>query len=244
MRYGILGDIHANPSALDAVLSSLASEGVDRLFSVGDIVGYGAAPSECVSRILEAGATAVAGNHDLAAVDRIPVEGFHPIAREAILWTRRSLDARSAEYLSRLPLLVEEGPVTVAHGSIDRPEAFDYIQSAPDAQASLERLQTRIGFVGHSHVPVSYLCREGDPVRLWYTFDPEISLSGCSKALVNVGSIGQPRDGDPRAAYALYDDVADKVWIRRVPYDVEGEVERILRAGLPSVLGERLRLGT
>ncbi|HET6204046.1 MAG TPA: metallophosphoesterase family protein [Planctomycetota bacterium] len=243
MRYGILGDIHANSSALEAVLASIAREGVDRFVSVGDIAGYGADPVGCVERVIELGALTVAGNHDLAVIGRLPLEYFNPLAKEAILWTRSALSAQHGAFFGGLPLLAEEGPITVAHGSIARPEAFEYIQTAGDAQASLERLRTRVGFVGHSHVPVSFLYRDGAPLRVWYTFDQEVSLRGYSRALVNVGSIGQPRDGDPRAAYAIYDDAADAVWIRRVPYDVDREDERIRRSGLPGALADRLRLG-
>jgi diadenosine tetraphosphatase ApaH/serine/threonine PP2A family protein phosphatase len=243
VRYGILGDIHANPSALDAVLAALARDGVDRYVSVGDLVGYGADPSSVVDRVVELDALTVAGNHDLAALDRLSLDYFNPYAREAILWTRTAIEERHRSFLGSLPLLREDGPITVAHGSIDRPELFDYIQTAVDARASLDKLRTRVGFVGHSHVPVAFLGKEGEGERLWYTFDAEISLRGYSRALVNVGSIGQPRDGDPRAAYAVYDVEADTVWIRRVPYAVEREAERILQAGLPRALGERLRIG-
>ena len=243
MRYGILGDVHANPSALDSVLAALARDGVDRYVSVGDLVGYGADPGACVERVAELGAVVVAGNHDLAALDRMDLNYFNPYAREAILWTRTALGSGHREFLSSLPLVREDGPITVVHGSLDRPELFDYIQTAVDARSSLEKMKTRVCFVGHSHVPVSFLRKDEEPERLWYTFDPEVSLRGYSRALVNVGSIGQPRDGDARAAYAVYDVEADKVSIRRVEYDFEREAERIVRAGLPRALGERLRLG-
>ena len=128
----------------------------------------------------------------------------------------------------------------MAHATVYDAHAFDYIQTQYDAHLSLQQMETRVGFVGHSHIPITFMLRDG---AVTWTIEPEVDLSGCEKALVNVGSVGQPRDENPDAAYAVYDTDKDTVWIKRVEYDIEGAVEAIERNGLPSVLGERLRLG-
>lgn len=244
MRYGILGDIHSNPSALDAVVEAIRREGVDRFVSVGDLVGYGAEPNGVVERVRELDPLVVAGNHDRAAVGSLEPDDFNPFAKAAIFWTRSVLRESNRSYLSSLPLTVEDPEITVAHGTVDRPELFQYVDAPPDALPSLDRMRTAVAFIGHSHVPVAFLVRRGDPGGLWCDIRPtEIDLRGVDRALVNVGSVGQPRDRDPRAAYAVYDSEARRVWIRRVAYDTEREADRILRAGLPRYLAERLRVG-
>ncbi len=240
MRYGILGDIHSNFEALDTVIRELKKERVDRWISVGDVVGYGADPARCIEVVQELKCTVVAGNHDYAVCDRLNVDFFNAYAREAVLWTRKILSREQMQFLEDLELIsVLDGEVTVVHGSLNFPEMFDYIQTSYDAHLSLQALTTPVCFLGHSHVPVTFL--QGQTVS--YTLDPVIRLRDGERALVNVGSVGQPRDEDPRAAYAIYDSKTRTVEVKRIEYDVEAAGRKILDAGLPEILAERIKYG-
>lgn len=243
MKYGILGDIHGNLSALRAVLAELEKERVDRYLSVGDVVGYGAAPRECIQLLREIDATVVKGNHDAACVGELDVVYFNNYARAAVHWTQGELSKQDTAWLSGLPLIANLEHACVAHGTYYRPELFDYVQSTTDADPSLNALQLPVCFVGHTHHPVTLLRLRDEPLRTAYTEDTEVDLAESHRALVNVGSVGQPRDEDPRAAFAVYDTERERVWIRRVEYDIEREAARIRGAGLPNALAERLFLG-
>lgn len=243
MRYGILGDIHANLSALRAVLDRLQTERVDRVISVGDVVGYGAAPRECIALVRDIGAVVVKGNHDAACVGEIDVRYFNNYARDAVRWTQSVVSENDCQWLASLPMTADLDHCSVGHGTYHRPELFDYIQSTTDADPSLDAMVLPVCFVGHTHVPVTLMRLKDDPLRTAYTIDPEIDLSESTRALINVGSVGQPRDEDPRAAYAVYDSELDRAWIKRVAYDIDEEARRIRNAGLPSVLADRLFLG-
>jgi len=243
MRYGILGDIHGNLSALDRVLERFREEDVDQIISVGDIVGYGAAPRECIQRVRDVDAAVVMGNHDAACIERLDIVYFNNYARAAVHWTRGILTEDDREWLGALPLTIHLDHCSVAHGTLHKPELFDYIQSPTDADPSLDVMPLPVCFVGHTHVPVTLLRLKEDPTRTAYTVDYEVDCNDASRMLVNVGSIGQPRDEDPRAAYAIYDSEAERVWIRRIEYDIDREAARIREAGLPDVLADRLYLG-
>jgi diadenosine tetraphosphatase ApaH/serine/threonine PP2A family protein phosphatase len=243
MRYGILGDIHANLSALRAVLDRLQTERVDRVISVGDVVGYGAAPRECIALVRDIGAVVVKGNHDAACVGEIDVRYFNNYARDAVRWTQSVVSESDCQWLASLPMIADLDHCSVGHGTYHRPELFDYIQSTTDADPSLDAMVLPVCFVGHTHVPVTLMRLKDDPLRTAYTIDAEIDLSESTRALINVGSVGQPRDEDPRAAYAVYDSELDRAWIKRVAYDIDEEARRIRNAGLPSVLADRLFLG-
>jgi diadenosine tetraphosphatase ApaH/serine/threonine PP2A family protein phosphatase len=240
VRYAILGDIHSNVEALEAVLDALRAERPDAVLCTGDLVGYGASPRECIRLVRElAPDVLVGGNHDWAAAGRLPLDYFNPFARDAILWTRTVLDHDDLAWLGSHPAIASDGPVTVAHGTIHDPEAFDYLQSAYDAHLSFAHLTTPYAFVGHSHVPVTF--RSGTAVT--YVLGELIELGEAAQAVMNVGSVGQPRDEDPRAAFGLFDDAARTLRVFRVPYDIEATVARIRAAGLPDFLGDRLRIG-
>lgn len=243
MRYGILGDIHANLTALNAVLEFAEAQGVEQLVSVGDVVGYGAAPQACIHRLQEQGAVVVLGNHDAACVGLIETGFFNPYARAAVEWTQRQLSKADREWLRNLPYTRSLEHCEVAHGTIASPELFDYLLSPTDAEPSLESMQLPVGFVGHTHIPIAVLRFEDEPDRTAYTTDRWIDLSNKSKALINVGSVGQPRDEDPRTAIAIFD-AEDLVYeLHRLEYDIEAEARRIREAGLPTVLADRLFLG-
>ena len=243
MKYGILGDIHANLSALRAVLDRFKTHKVDRILSVGDVVGYGAAPSECIAILRELGARVVKGNHDAACVNELDLAYFNAYARTAVAWTRTQLSRDECAWLARLPLTLDLEDCSVAHGTYHRPERFDYVQGESDAEASLDRLPTPVCFVGHSHVPIALVRLEDDPLRTARAEGCDIDLSEVRRALINVGSVGQPRDDDPRAAYGIFDADEQRVVIERVRYDIEAEARRIRAAGLPPVLADRLYHG-
>jgi diadenosine tetraphosphatase ApaH/serine/threonine PP2A family protein phosphatase len=243
MKYGILGDIHANLSALQCVFSALDGAGVHAVVSVGDVVGYGAAPGECIDLLLDRDVRAVMGNHDAACLGRLDTRYFNNYARAAVEWTKGVLSPRHAAWLNRLPLALHLEHCSIAHGTLHRPEVFDYIQSPTDADPSLDVMPFGLCFVGHSHVPVTLLRLRHDPQRTAYTSDTEIDIDEACRALVNVGSVGQPRDEDSRAAFAVYDSASGRAWIRRVEYDIDREADRIRRAGLPDMLAMRLHLG-
>lgn len=243
MRYGVLGDIHSNLTALTAVLDSLSKDGIDRLLSVGDVVGYGAAPQECIDLVREAGAVVVMGNHDAACIDRLDTVYFNAYARAAVDWTRTALRPEDRTWLDALPLTQHLEHCSVAHGTLHRPELFDYIQSPQDADPSLDVMPLPVCFVGHTHVPVTLMRLRDDPHRTAYTTDQVVDVDEAHRALVNVGSVGQPRDEDPRTGYALYDSETGRVEIRRLEYDIDREAARIRAAGLPEMLADRLYLG-
>jgi diadenosine tetraphosphatase ApaH/serine/threonine PP2A family protein phosphatase len=242
MRYAVLGDIHGNWDAFDAVLRHLEGRDVQRYVCTGDIVGYGAEPGKCVRKVRDLGCTCVAGNHDYAVIGRLELSYFNSHAREAVEWTRQRLPLKHAEYLAALPLTAVEDELTVAHGTVHRPELFGYIETVFEAQLTFHAMGTRIAFLGHSHVPIAFLESEGQE-SVTYTQSSEFELRHVSKAVVNVGSVGQPRDDDPRACYCIYDSDAQTIELHRVEYNIDRAQDRIRKAGLPDVLAARLALG-
>lgn len=240
MRYCILGDIHANLEALTTVVEFAQGQGCEKFVSVGDVVGYGANPRECIAIIRDLNAPVVAGNHDYAVTGKLDVEFFNSYAKAAVLWTRDQLPQEEMTYLKGLRLVQQvDDIITVVHGSLNFPDMFDYIQTSYDAYLSLEALKTKVCFLGHSHVPVSFF--SGPAVS--YSLSQEIDLNGYEKVLVNVGSVGQPRDENPKAAVAIYDTDEQKVTLTRLEYDIDKASRKIIDAGLPEILAERLHHG-
>jgi len=239
LRYAILSDIHANLPALEAVLEEIRGIGVDEYLCLGDIVGYGAQPRECLELVQTLAEKTVAGNHDFAALGKIDIDNFNEHAKEATLWTRRTLKGEDLDYLGSLPLVHHCDGFSIVHGTLYSPELFDYIQTSYDAFLSIGQLPGEVCFLGHSHIPVTFIQKR----FITYSFEPEITVEPGVKLLVNVGSVGQPRDNNPHASYAIFDTGVRKVTLRRVAYDVEAAAASIREAGLPEVLGERLKIG-
>lgn len=239
MKYGILGDIHANLEALDAVLEEMDRQGVEKYVSVGDLVGYGANPTECIARIRELGATVTAGNHDFAAVDKLNIDFFNTYARESALWTRSVLSDEDKEYIKSLKLVEYCGNFTVVHSTLYSPELFEYIQTSYDAHLSFEQQTTPLSFLGHSHVPVNFFKRR----NVSFNMETEVKIDESMKVMINVGAIGQPRDENPDAVCVVYDSAESLVRVSRVKYDVEKAAKKIVQAGLPEILAERLKYG-
>ena len=239
MKYGILGDIHANLEAFEAVISEMERQGVKKFISVGDLVGYGANPRECIDRVREIDAVVVAGNHDFAAVDKLNIDFFNTYARESALWTRAALRDKDRDFIKSLKLIEYCDNFTVVHSSLYMPELFEYIQTSYDAHLSFEQQTTPLSFLGHSHVPVNFFKRK----NVSFNMETEVKLEDGVKAMINVGSIGQPRDENPDAVCVVYDSTAMKIVITRVRYDVEKTASKIVGAGLPEILAERLKYG-
>ena len=186
MRYAIISDIHANLEALEAVLADIKKEGVDKCVCVGDIVGYGANPHECIELIREHCRVCVAGNHDFATIEKTNIEFFNQYARQATLWTRQNITEDDRKYLESLPLVADvDDRFTLVHGTLYAPALFDYIQTTFDAYLSLQVLQKPVCFVGHSHVPISFFLDDA----VTYSTDPVIKLKEGVKAIINVGSV-------------------------------------------------------
>lgn len=241
MRYAIISDVHGNLEALEAVVQAVRRERADAVISLGDIVGYGADPAQAIAlvRSLDA-AVSLAGNHEWGVLGKTSLSYFNAHAARAVEWTRSVLGKEDREYLEGLPLTGERGGAAFVHGSLDDPAAFNYILSAADASLMGASMRLPLAFVGHSHVPGIYALAGAQAVAC---AGEKAALLPGRRYVVNAGSVGQPRDGDPRAAYAVYDDTERTVEIRRVSYDVERAQEKILRAGLPAYLAHRLGEG-
>jgi len=239
MRLAVLSDIHANLAALEAVCADLPT--VDGIWALGDIVGYGPQPNEVIRRLQELGVRAVSGNHDGAAIGTVDVSWFNPDAEAAIRWTTTVLDDNSRAYLAALPQVRRDGELTAVHGSPREP-IWEYITDADVAAANLGAFETRNCLYGHTHLPVIYRA-DGKRMKVVpATTSSPIKLDD-GRALINPGSVGQPRDGNPDASYLVIDTESGVVEFRRVAYDI-GLTQRLMReAGLPRWLIERLAIG-
>jgi diadenosine tetraphosphatase ApaH/serine/threonine PP2A family protein phosphatase len=230
---------------LTAVLADAADAGAHAVACLGDLVGYGADPVACLERLGEQAVAAVAGNHEHGALGTLTLEWFNPAAKAAALWTRAHLDEDHRRYLSGLPLMRVYEEATLVHASPRHPEEWDYLISAEDGFEVFGDFQTRLCFVGHSHRPGVWSLGSSGPD---YADVPALTstatrLEDGRRYIVNVGSVGQPRDRDPRAAYAIWDRDERTVTIRRVEYDRRRAAEKIIAAGLPRLLADRLAHG-
>lgn len=241
MKFGILADIHGNIEALDAVVRLLRDRGATGFICCGDIVGYGADPNLCVETVRRLRCTCVAGNHDYGAVGKVPIGRFNSAATQALLWTRTQLTESNRLYLDSLPLAVEKGSLRIVHSSPSVPDAWEYILTVPEAAAEMERCEGGVCVVGHSHQPLAVERLPGKPGRL--VRRDNFAIRPYAKYLINAGSVGQPRDGDPRACCLLYDDEAQEMTYLRIPYDIPAAAAKIRGAGLPEYLASRLESG-
>jgi predicted phosphodiesterase len=242
VRTLILSDIHSNLEALEAVMAGArAGGGFEAVWCLGDTVGYGPDPGPCLDLLQSHPLRMVAGNHDYAAAGKMGVEEFNAAAAAAALWTAGQLSPAHAAFLSGLPLVITQPPFSLVHGSLREP-LWEYLVSTEAALGTLELLTTRFCLVGHSHIP--FICREngGSPQFVEFTQDRVFRL-GNERWIINPGSVGQPRDRDPRSSYAIYDDQAGTVERRRVEYPIPVTQEKMRRAGLPQPLVLRLDHG-
>ena len=241
MKYAIISDIHGNLEALESVLAVIDNMKVDSLLCLGDIVGYGPNPNECVDLIKQRAAVSLAGNHDHAPLGKLDLSYFNPWARTAIEWTAGQLSQASIDFLLGLPLKQEVDGFTIVHATPSNPTEWDYIITIGDAVKNFSEFNGQVCFIGHSHVPMivgvtgkdEYRVIRENPVRM----DPEM------RYLINVGSVGQPRDCIPKAAFAIYESDAKSYELFRVDYDIAETQSKIFKSGLPPFLAERLELG-
>ena len=245
MLTAILSDIHANREAFDAAMKAVAASGADRIVLLGDLVGYGPDPGYIVDRAAELvrqGAVLIRGNHDEAALSG--PAGMSELARKAILWTVRQLSAAQLEFLAGLPPSLDEGERLYVHDSADQPGRWHYVDDVETAARCLAATSATTIFCGHTHMPAIFYALPGKtPVRFRPIDDVAAPLPPARRHVVVVGSVGQPRDGNPAACFALFDDTAAEVTMVRVPYDHEATAARIEAAGLPEWLGTRLKIG-
>ena len=238
-KIGILGDLHANLSALEAVMSLLDLEDVTAIYCVGDLVGYGPRPNEVLEFIKEREIRCVAGNHDWALLGKIDPSYFNPYALAALEWTKRKMSQDNLDFLASLPLRIDEPEFCIFHGTLPEPEAFNYLQSFPAARSSLQDFEAPIGFCGHTHVPMNFIQKPGQKELEWH-FKEDWHLQEGERAVVNVGSVGQPRDENSNAPVGIYDARSGRMKLPRTPYNIPREQKLIRKAGLPAILGDRL----
>ena len=243
MRSLIVSDVHSNLEALEAVLEDAERNGgFDRVLCLGDIVGYGPDPSACLDRLRGFELTAVAGNHDYAAAGVIDAADFNGAAFAAIRWTSGQISSDEADFLSGLPMVIIDTPFTFVHGTLRDP-IVEYLLHPSQAVVTLNLLTTDYCLVGHSHYP--FICRENGGMPLFLPApDGQLAHLDSERCIVNPGSVGQPRDHDPRSSYAVYDHDANTVEHRRVEYNRTATQGKMRQEGLPQYLIDRLDHGT
>jgi diadenosine tetraphosphatase ApaH/serine/threonine PP2A family protein phosphatase len=239
MRIAILSDLHANLEATEAVLADARKRDCTDYVCLGDVVGYNANPHECLEIVQKLECPVVKGNHDEQASLEESSRDFNPLAEMAINWTREQLSDADKEWLRGLPFTRQVRDFTIVHATLDSPERWDYVFNTLDAVPSFTHQHTTICFFGHTHVAGAFVREDGvKRVKV-----DELAIEPTKKYLINTGSVGQPRDGDWRAAYCIYHVDKNVVEQRRVKYDLATAQEKIIKAGLPRLLAERLKLG-
>jgi diadenosine tetraphosphatase ApaH/serine/threonine PP2A family protein phosphatase len=240
MRHAILSDIHSNLEALEAVLAACEDLEPDSYLCVGDLVGYGADPSKVIDEMRTRAAVIVRGNHDHAAFDPAEDRFFNNWAREAIAWTRERLSGSERRFLQDLELKAGVDGALLVHASPGAPRAWRYVLSADEARPEFASFDESVCFIGHSHVPMVIAETSAGVSELP---GDEVALEPGARHIINVGSVGQPRDGDPRAAFGVFDSEERVYRLVRVAYDAEAASRKIIESGLPPFLGERLLAG-
>lgn len=247
MRVAVISDIHANLPALEATFEAIDGVGVDEIWCLGDVIGYGAEPDECTDLVRERCALCLVGNHDLAVLGALDVASFSEAAAEAVRWTRENVAERTLELLRELEPSGEREGVALFHAS-PRDPIWEYVLSAEQADACLDVQPQRVSLIGHSHVSLFFTRPpakdDHSEIRGAQSSDDTLLDLGDDCWLVNPGSVGQPRDGDPRAAWLELDTSAQTARFHRVRYDVERAAASIVSAGLPRRLADRLHVGS
>jgi len=239
MRIALFGDIHANLEALEAVLEDAKSQGVTDYVCLGDVIGYNADPVACLEKIREMDCPTVKGNHDEVASGHHSLDNMNPTAATALQWTRNQLNEEQRGWLAKLRMVRQVADFTVVHSTLDQPSAWNYVTNRFDAMASFSYQFTKVCFHGHTHVPRIYIKSD----RVVEVEPDSIEIEAGSKYFINAGSVGQPRNGDWRACYVIYDLDTRILRFRRLEYDIDKTQHKILAAGLPASLAERLAEG-
>jgi predicted phosphodiesterase len=236
MTIAIISDIHANLEALQQVLEYLKENKIEKIYCLGDIVGYGPNPNECIELVRQNCEAVLMGNHDYAAIGIGDIQNFNEYAKLSTFWTREKLTVENSEFIKSWPFVFELDSSFLVHASPKNPSNWDYVLSVNDAQKHLKTFHQKVCFIGHSHVPVIFSKSD-------YYRQTEFTLKKSQKYLVNVGSVGQPRDGDPRTCFVTYDDEKNEINYIRLDYEIQKTYNKIIKAGLPVFLAERLLKG-
>jgi len=225
LKAAVLSDIHSNLPALEAVLASVKLEGCEQTICLGDVVGYGAQPNECLELLTSEHIPILLGNHDAAVIGRLSLEYLNTYARQAAVWTMNRLALENIHRLALHPIIIEQTVITYVHSSPSEPDLWRYIFNPTEARAAFRAFKSQVCFYGHTHIPIIFTNPADD------------------RRLINVGSVGQPRDRDPRACYGIYDtETAEFRWVR-LDYDIDKTAKLIVDAGLPRFLADRLYEG-
>lgn len=241
MRIGILSDIHSNLEAFEAVINYAENEKVDEYLCLGDIVGYGTNPNRCVEIVRDLTPKIVAGNHDYGVCGKTDIYYFNDVARQAIKWTRKNISAENVDFIKSLPLKIEDENSVFVHSTPSSPEKWNYIMNMYDSIKEFKQLKKKLCFIGHSHQPVIFSMTSDYEVSS--SIDDSLIFNKNKKYIVNAGSIGQPRDGNPKASFLLYDTDKNKITYSRIEYDIKKTQDKIIKAGLPAFLAKRLEIG-
>jgi len=241
MRYAIFSDVHSNLEAWEAVLGAYKKEAIDCYICAGDIVGYATNPHECIRIIKEISHISVAGNHDWASVGLFSLDYLNSLAKKAVIWTKERLTDEEKDYLSSLKPVFMNDDLALVHGSLNSPEEFLYITDVKSAEECFRFLRNQVCFVGHLHISGVFI--KDKMGRIFYKQFSYLKIEKENKYIINVGSVGQPRDGNRQACYCIYDTAKNEVWIKRIDYDIKSAYNKIIEAGLPLFLAQRLYLG-
>jgi diadenosine tetraphosphatase ApaH/serine/threonine PP2A family protein phosphatase len=236
--FAVISDIHSNLEALESALRFIKEQNIRKIYCTGDLVGYGPNPNEVIELIRDENIPCCMGNHDAAVIEKTDITYFNEYAAEAVLWTRQHITPENAKFLEELPLSFADGNFRFVHASPAYPEDWSYLYSSYEAEYAMDFFEEQICFYGHTHRPVIF-SENGKQI-----FENSVELVRGEKYLINVGSVGQPRDGDPRACVMLFDEEKFIASYVRIGYDVDRVRIKILHAGLPVFLGERLLYGS
>ena len=239
MKYAIIADIHGNLEAFQVVLEDIRAQKADSVVCLGDVVGYNANPKECLQIVRDMNLPCVKGNHDEYCSSEDHLEGFNPHAADAVHWTRNQLNAEDKQWLRDLKYSRMVDNFTIVHATLDAPQRWGYVFDKLAAAASFPYQNTQLCFFGHTHVPVAFM---RDTVVRGGTYS-KFKIDAAKKYFINVGAVGQPRDNNPKCAYVIYDTTAQTIEIRRLDYDIAAAQAKIIAAGLPERLAERLAFG-
>ena len=241
--FAVFSDIHANLEAIEAVVADIAAQGIRRMICLGDIVGYAANPSKCVKLVRALGCPVIQGNHDAAAAGDDSLEEMRDVAQRGIEFSRVKLSSAERAYLAGLPLTISDGRHEFVHASLDDPAGWNYVMREYNALAHFHSQKLRLAFCGHTHFPLVWHINSTGNLKVTRG-QGRIELQPYGNTLINVGSVGQPRDGCPAACYAVCDPKSDTIEFRRVEYDIAKASRKIMRAKLPAFIAQRLSLGT
>jgi len=243
MRYAVVADIHSNLEAFSAILKDIAKQGkVEEIWCLGDIVGYGPDPHLCIELLKQCNHVCVAGNHDWGAIGKVDIALFNPDAATACRWTGKQLTPEDTDYLNNLPKVIAKNGFTLVHGSPREP-IWEYTLSSSIAKENFPFFQSKFCLVGHTHVPMVFKLEDsGHCSSGQLAMNVGLAL-GKNRLIINPGGVGQPRDGDPRASYAIYDSEVNLIRLYRIPYDFKTTQDKMMKRGLPVRLIARLSYG-